>query len=84
VIRLLFVGDVMGEPGRRALKSQIEPLIDRERVDFVVANAENAAGGHGLTARVLDELLELPVDVWTSATTRTAARSGCWTPPPTC
>jgi metallophosphoesterase (TIGR00282 family) len=66
VIRVLFVGDIMGGPGRRALEAHLEGLVDRERIDFVVANAENIAGGFGLTAKVLEELDGLPVDVWTS------------------
>jgi metallophosphoesterase (TIGR00282 family) len=66
VIRVLFVGDIMGGPGRRSVQANLEGLVDRERVDFVVANVENAAGGFGLTAEVLQELEELPVDVWTS------------------
>jgi metallophosphoesterase (TIGR00282 family) len=66
VIRILFVGDIMGGPGRRSVQANLEGLVDHERVDFVVANVENAAGGFGLTAEVLQELEELPVDVWTS------------------
>jgi hypothetical protein len=66
VIRILFVGDIMGGPGRRAVETHLEGLVDRERIDFVVANAENIAGGFGLTAKVLEELDGLPVDVWTS------------------
>ena len=66
MIRILFVGDIMGGPGRRAVEAHLEGLVDRERIDFVVANAENIAGGFGLTAKVLEELDGLPVDVWTS------------------
>ena len=66
MIRLLFVGDIMGGPGRRAIKATLDGLVDRERIDFVVANVENAAGGFGLTAKVLQELESLPINVWTS------------------
>jgi metallophosphoesterase (TIGR00282 family) len=66
VIRILFVGDIMGSAGRRAASAHLESLVDREQVDFVVANVENAAGGFGLTAAVLEELESLPVNVWTS------------------
>jgi len=66
LIRVLFVGDIVGSAGRRAALASIENLVDREKVDFVVANAENAAGGFGLTAKVLAELEQLPVNVWTS------------------
>ncbi|MCD4748948.1 MAG: TIGR00282 family metallophosphoesterase [Thermoanaerobaculales bacterium] len=66
MIRVLFIGDVMGSAGRRGLRQELEPLVDRESVDFVVANIENAAGGFGITTAVLEELEELPVDVWTT------------------
>jgi len=66
VIRILFVGDVVGDAGRRALAHHLERLIDQEQIDFVIANIENAAGGFGITSKVLAELDCLPVDVWTS------------------
>jgi metallophosphoesterase (TIGR00282 family) len=66
VIRLLFVGDIMGSAGRRAVLTQLETVVDRERVDFVVANVENVAGGFGVTAKVLAELEVLPIQVWTT------------------
>jgi 2',3'-cyclic-nucleotide 2'-phosphodiesterase len=66
VIRLLFVGDVMGSAGRKALKAHLHGIVDRERVDLVVVNIENVAGGFGITAKVLQELETLPVHVWTT------------------
>lgn len=66
MIRILAVGDIMGKVGRRLLARHLEPLIDGERIDFVVVNLENAAGGFGLTGPVMEELDALPVDVWTS------------------
>jgi metallophosphoesterase (TIGR00282 family) len=66
LIRVLFVGDVMGSAGRRAVSSHLEPVIDREKVDFVIVNVENLAGGFGITAKVLGELDALPVQVWTT------------------
>jgi len=66
VIRALLVGDVVAKPGRRALIVHLESLIDRERIDFVVVNVENAANGFGVTVKVLDELEHLPVNVWTT------------------
>ena len=66
MIRLLLVGDVVATAGRRALFNHLESLVDRERVDFVVVNVENAAGGFGVTLKVLEELDNLPVDVWTT------------------
>ncbi len=66
MIRLLFVGDIVASAGRKALHAHLDSLVDRERVDFVIANLENAAGGFGITIAVLEELDSLPVDVWTS------------------
>jgi metallophosphoesterase (TIGR00282 family) len=66
VTRLLFVGDIMGSAGRKAVADHLEELVDRERVDFVIANVENAAGGFGITSEVLAELEVYPVDVWTT------------------
>jgi len=56
----------MGSAGRRAVMTQLESVVDRERVDFVVANIENVAGGFGITAKVLEELDPLPIQVWTT------------------
>ena len=65
-MNILFVGDVVGSPGRRALDSALTNLIDRHRVDFVIVNIENAAGGFGLTSDLFDELSKLPIDVFSS------------------
>ena len=63
---LLFVGDVVGRPGRRILADQLLSLIDRYKVDYVVVNVENSAGGFGVTREILAELDELPIDSYTS------------------
>ncbi len=60
------MGDIVGRPGRLALKSLLPELRERFRPDAVVANAENAAGGFGLTGKVMGELFGLGVDVLTS------------------
>lgn len=65
-MRILFIGDIVGEPGRKAIKELVPKIIKREKVDFVVANGENAAGGSGITPILLDELLEYGVDVVTT------------------
>jgi metallophosphoesterase (TIGR00282 family) len=65
-MKLLFVGDVMGKPGRRALSALLLQLVDRHRADYVVVNVENAAGGGGMTPEVLAELEPLPIDCFTS------------------
>ncbi len=64
--RLLYIGDIVGQPGRRALRDKLETVIDREHVDFTVVNIENAAGGFGVTEAILQELSNLPIDVYTS------------------
>jgi metallophosphoesterase (TIGR00282 family) len=65
-MKLLFVGDVIGKPGRRALQNQIPRLVDRHRIDYVVVNVENSAGGFGVTPDILREIAELPIDVYTT------------------
>ncbi len=65
-MKLLFVGDVVGKPGRKAARALLPGLVDRHRADYVVVNVENAAGGYGITAAILAELDELPIDCFTS------------------
>jgi metallophosphoesterase (TIGR00282 family) len=65
-MKLLFVGDVVGKPGRRALRNLLPRLVDRHRADWVVVNVENAAGGFGVTPEVLREIADLPIDVLTT------------------
>ena len=65
-MKLLYIGDVVGQPGRKALLSRLESVIDRERIDFTIVNIENAAGGFGVTEAILDELSDLPIDLYTS------------------
>ncbi|MCL6614351.1 MAG: TIGR00282 family metallophosphoesterase [Firmicutes bacterium] len=64
-MRLLFLGDVVGRPGRRALATLLPSWREEEQYDFVLANAENAAGGFGLTPSVAGELFRAGVDVLT-------------------
>src|SRR5678815_2370570 len=66
MIRLLFVGDVVGNPGRRALQEALEKTIDRKKIDFTIVNIENAAGGFGLTREIYNDLKKLPIDVFSS------------------
>ena len=55
-MRLLVVGDVIGKPGRQALKSLLPRLVDERRTDYVIVNVENLAGGFGVTPETLAEL----------------------------
>ncbi|MFC1675201.1 TIGR00282 family metallophosphoesterase [Candidatus Omnitrophota bacterium] len=65
-MKILFIGDIVGSPGREAVKILLPALRDEQALDFVIANAENAAGGSGITARVAQELFAAGVDVLTS------------------
>jgi metallophosphoesterase (TIGR00282 family) len=65
-LKLLFVGDVIGKPGRRALQALLPRLVDRHQADYVVVNVENSAGGFGVTPDVLREIEDLPIDVYTT------------------
>src|SRR5919107_5669261 len=64
-VKLLFVGDVVGSPGRRTLAALLPELRRRHEPDWVVVNGENASGGIGLNARNAQELLDLGVDAIT-------------------
>ncbi len=55
-VKILFVGDIVGKPGRQALSRELHRLVDRHSIDIVIANGENAAGGFGLTVEVAKEL----------------------------
>jgi metallophosphoesterase (TIGR00282 family) len=65
-MKILFIGDIVGRPGRRALEEALPRLRVRHEADFVIANGENAAAGFGVTQKVLQELLELGIDCVTS------------------
>jgi metallophosphoesterase (TIGR00282 family) len=65
-MRVLFIGDVVGEPGRRALKALLPGLRDELALDVVIANGENAAGGRGLTMRTAREMFGAGVDIISS------------------
>ena len=65
-MKVLLIADVIGKPGRRLLEMYLPSLIQTEDLDFVVANAENAAHGFGVTPEVADELLRIGIDVLTS------------------
>ncbi len=65
-MRILFIGDIVGSPGRRAVNKLLPGLKEEYSLDFVIANAENASGGSGIIPRVADELFDSGVDVLTS------------------
>jgi len=65
-MKILFIGDIVGSPGREAIKGLLPGLQEEYKLDFVIANAENAAGGSGITPKVAQELFEAGVNVLTS------------------
>jgi metallophosphoesterase (TIGR00282 family) len=65
-VRLFFIGDIIGKPGRQALSVSLHRIVDRFRIDLVIANGENAAGGFGLTEDTAGELFSQGVHVLTS------------------
>ncbi|MFZ5597503.1 MAG: TIGR00282 family metallophosphoesterase [Bacillota bacterium] len=64
-MRLLMIGDIVGRPGRRAVKDNLPELVSRYGIDIVIANGENAAGGNGITRDLARELFSYGVDVIT-------------------
>lgn len=65
-MKILLIGDIVGRPGREAVR-RIVPVLRKDKgIDFVIANAENVAGGSGMTPETVDELLNNKVDALTS------------------
>jgi hypothetical protein len=65
-LRILFIGDVVGRPGRRAVQRLLHDLIAEHRIDYTIVNVENAAGGIGVTPDVIREFDVLPIDCYSS------------------
>ena len=65
-MKLLFIADIVGQPGRRAVKEIVPRLRQQHRVDVVVANGENSAGGSGITVNTAGEIFAAGVDIITS------------------
>jgi 2',3'-cyclic-nucleotide 2'-phosphodiesterase len=64
-MRILFIGDIVGSPGREMLAKHLAEIVARERADLVIINGENSAAGFGITPKIADELLALGADVIT-------------------
>ena len=64
-VKILFIGDIVGQPGYRMTKLVLPGIIEKENVDFVIANGENISDGMGILKRDSDELLGLPIDLLT-------------------
>ena len=65
-MKLLFIGDIVGQPGRRAVTELVPKLRQQHALDFVIANGENAAGGSGITPKTAEEIFSAGVDVITT------------------
>jgi metallophosphoesterase (TIGR00282 family) len=65
-VKLLFIADIVGQPGRRAVKELVPRLRQQHRFDVVVANGENSAGGSGITVKTAEEIFSAGVDIMTS------------------
>lgn len=64
-MNVLFIGDIMGEPGRRVILKHLSTVIQEHQIDLVVGNGENAAGGFGITRDVAEDLFDLGLSVIT-------------------
>jgi hypothetical protein len=64
-MKILFIGDIVGRPGRETVKKLLPVIKQRENIDFIIANGENSAGGAGLNATVAGELFSYGVNVLT-------------------
>jgi metallophosphoesterase (TIGR00282 family) len=65
-MKILFIGDIVGKPGRRAIERFLKEVRSEHDIDFIIANGENAAGGFGITETVAAELFEAGIDVITT------------------
>src|SRR5437588_3727673 len=64
-MRVLFVGDIVGSPGRQIVHDRLADIVAERQVDLVIANGENSASGFGITPRLAEELLKKGIDVLT-------------------
>ncbi len=65
-MKIMFIGDIVGSPGRMAVSELLPPLISKKKIDFVIANCENVAAGFGVTQKVVEELYKAHINVLTS------------------
>ncbi len=65
-MRILFIGDIFGRPGRMIVHEHFSSLVSEYKIDLTIANAENAAGGFGLTPQLAEEFFDLGIDVLTT------------------
>src|SRR3989338_5606887 len=65
-LRVLYIGDIMGKPGRKAVSALLPSLKKKHKTDFVIANAENLAHGKGISTGTIAEMQKAGVDFFTS------------------
>lgn len=65
-LTILFIGDIVGRPGREAVRNLLPQIKEEEAIDIVIANAENSAGGSGITVKIAEELLSSGIDCLTT------------------
>src|SRR5437763_14100104 len=66
MLTVLFLGDIVGEPGRKAVIAKLPELKDKLGLDFIIVNGENAAGGRGITGKITIDLLRAGASVVTT------------------
>src|ERR1051326_8940220 len=66
MLTVLFLGDIVGEPGRNAVRARLPDVKEKQAIDFVVVNGENAAGGRGITGKITIDLLRAGASVITT------------------
>src|SRR5580700_7655859 len=62
-MRALFIGDIVGSPGRRIVEERLRDLVQQREIDLCIANGENSASGFGITPRIAEELFGLGIEV---------------------
>jgi 2',3'-cyclic-nucleotide 2'-phosphodiesterase len=64
-MRVLFIGDIVGSPGRQIVRDRLADIVEHQHIDLVIANGENSAAGFGITPRIAEELLHQGIEVLT-------------------
>src|SRR5579863_9747550 len=62
-MRVLFIGDIVGSPGREIVRERLADLVSQKKIDLVIVNGENSASGFGITPKIDEELLKLGIEV---------------------
>ena len=65
-MKILFIGDIVGDPGRKIIARQLPKIVEEHEIDVVLGNGENAAGGFGITPDIAQELFDYGIDVITT------------------